>query len=73
MNTLHHLLKLLDKHHAYLAIDDRAEPPELLLRLPARGGADGTLGRYALEYRLGQQLPPSTSPQPELLESDPTA
>jgi hypothetical protein len=73
MNTLQHLLKLLDKHQAHLAIDDRVEPPELLLRLPAHGGADGTLGRYALEYRLGYQLPPPAPLPPELLESDPTA
>ena len=72
MNTLQHLLKLLDKHQAHLAIDDRAEPPELLLRLPAHGGTDGTFGRYALEYRLGQRLPPPAPPPPEPLETDST-
>lgn len=73
MNTLQRLLKFLDQHRAQLTIDARAEHPELLLRIPAQTAANGQILHYATEYRLGAQLPPSTPPQPELLESDPTA
>ena len=65
MNTLNSLMKFLDKHHAELAIDPRADPPELILRLPARRAADGTMDRYGLEYRLGAHIPqPALPPAP---------
>lgn len=73
MNTLQHLLKFLDKHHARLAIDNRAESSELILQIPAQTAANGQILHYATEYRLGAQLPPPAPPPPEPLESDPAA
>lgn len=61
--VLKHLLKFLNQHEAQLSIDTRAEPPELILRIPASIAADGTFTRYALEYRLGQHLPHATTPR----------
>lgn len=68
---LKHLFKFLDQHEAQLSIDIHAKPPELILRLPARVTADGTIARYALEYRLGQQLPQRTAPLLDPLDTDP--
>ena len=65
MNTLNSLLKFLNKHGAELAIDPRADPPELILRLPARRACDGAIDRYGLEYRLGAHFPqPAPPPAP---------
>lgn len=60
--VLKRLFKLLDQHEAQLSIDSYANPPELILSIPARVTADGIIERYALEYRLGPQLPQSTTP-----------
>lgn len=73
MNILQHLLKFLDKNRAHLAIDNRAENSELILRIPAQIAANGQILHYATEYRLGAQLPPPAPPPPEPLESDPAA
>lgn len=66
MNLLSSLMKFLDKHGAELVIDHRADPPERVLRVPARRADDGTIDRYGLEYRLGayfpQPAPPPASP-----------
>lgn len=59
--VLKRLFKFLDQHEAQLSIDPHAEPPELILRIPARVTADGTIACYALDYRLGQHLPQSTT------------
>ena len=59
---LKRLLKLLAQHEAQLSIDSYANPPELILSIPARVTADGTIDRYALEYRMGPQLPQSAPP-----------
>ena len=61
-------MKFLNKHGAELAIDPRADPPELILRLPARRTRDGTIDRYGLEYRLGAHFPqpaPPAAPPPD--------
>ena len=60
--VLKRLFKLLDQHEAQLSIDSYANPPELILSIPARVMANGTIARYALEYRLGPHLPQRPTP-----------
>lgn len=70
MNALQQLAKMLDKHHATLTIDDRADPPELLLRIRAQIASDGTIYRYGVEYRLGVHfLQRGPQAEPPTLES----
>ena len=64
MNTLNSLMKFLNKHGAELVIDPRADPPELILRLPARRACDGAIDHYGLEYRLGAHFPQPAPPPP---------
>ena len=65
MNPLQHLDKLLKKHHARLRID----ADDIVLSLPARIDADGTITHYAVEYRLGSHFPQRTPRQAPLLDA----